>query len=146
MNNLFVSSTNVNWQAQGVLACLRRYDGLECSWEAERGYTAEPEVNEWHNGREVGYVISLRSANYRKKLNIAFFEHRNSDSICAVVFEHMSINPPTINDIPKTHPYYESKWEYDKGVSVGQFIEMSDWIIDTMSEWWQSNHQKTNEI
>lgn len=144
MNNLFIEPDNVNWQAHGVLACLRRFDGLECSWSKETSrYLARPEVNPWFNGRERGYVVTLRSDDYSRQLHIAFFEHRNSDSICAVMFEAAGlINPPTINDIPKSHPYYESKWEYDFSVSVGKFIEMSDWIIDKLEDFWEDSFHK----
>lgn len=145
MNNLFISHDNVNWQAQGVLACLRSYDGLENSWDTEQSrYLAEPEVNAWFNGRERGYVVTLRSEDYRRQFHIAFFEHRNSDIICAVCFETSGlINPPTINDIPKSHPFYESKWDYDFSVGCGKFIEMADWIIDKLEEFWDSSSNKT---
>lgn len=147
MNNLFIEPDNVNWQAHGVLAALRRFDGLECSWDSESSrYLAEPEVNAWFNGRERGYVVSLRSPDYRRKFHIAFYEHRNSDSICAVAFEKGGlINPPTINDIPKEHPFYESKWSYDFSVGCGEFIKMSDWIIDKLEEFWDSSSNKKTE-
>lgn len=146
MNNLFINVDNVNWQAHGVLACLRMYDGLEASYsKKEQKYLAAPEVNPWFNGRERGYVISMRTGDFREQINIAFFEHRNSDTICAVLFEGTFMNPPTINDIPKTHPFYESKWNYDHGVSVGEFMKMSEWIIDKMNEWWDIKHNKKPE-
>lgn len=139
MNNLFIQTDNVNWQAQGVLATLRQFEGLEASWDSEKmRYLAEPEVHPWFNGRERGYVITLRSSDYHRKFHIAFFEHRNSDNICAVAFEQHGINPPTINDIPKDHPYMESKYNYDFSVSCGEFIKMSDWIIDKLEEFWNS--------
>lgn len=144
MNNLFVETDNINWQAHGVLAAIRRLDGLECSWDTQQSrYLAEPEVNQWFNGRERGYVITLRSGDYRRKFHIAFFEHRNSDSICAVAFEQTGINPPTIHDIPKDHPYHESKWEYDFSVGCGEFLKMADWIIDKLEEFWDSSSNKT---
>lgn len=140
MNNLFINPHNVNWQADGVLAALRSNEGIQASWDSEKHkYLAEPEVNPWFNGRERGYVISLRSSDYLRCLNIAFFEHRNSDQICAVKFEFTGINPPTIKDIPDTHPYYESKYNYDKDVSYGQFVEMSKWIMTEFENWWEKN-------
>lgn len=141
MSNLFISPDNVNWQAQGVLAALRRHEGLQVSYsKKEHRYLAQPEVNPWFNGRERGYVASMRSMDFVSGFHIAFFEHRNSDEICAVAFEGSFMNPPTIDDIPKSHPFYESKWDYDYGVSYGEFVEMSDWIIDKMSAWWSNKH------
>lgn len=143
MNNLFINPDNVNWQAHGVLAALRRFDGIECSWDQEScQYLAEPEVNPWFNGRERGYVISLRSINCMRRLNIVFFEHRNSDSICAVMFEKTGINPPNINDIPESHPFKKSKYDHDFSVSCGEFIKMSDWIMDRLSEFWTTTYNK----
>lgn len=146
MNNLFINPDNANWQAQGVLAAIRRIDGLEASRvPGGMEYRAEPEVNSWHNGRERGYVISLNGFGYSKRMNIAFFEHRNSDSICAVMFEtYANINPPTINDIPDDHPYVRSKWDYDFSAGCGEFIKMSDWIIDRMNEFWDSEFKTTD--
>lgn len=139
MNNLFINPDGANVQAQAVLAYLRAYDELESSWSAEQmRYMAEPEVNRWHNCREQGYVVSLRSGDYRRMIHIAFYEHRNSDSICAVKFELSGLlNPPTINDIPKDHPFYESKYATDHSVSVGKAMEMADWIYDELNNWWK---------
>jgi hypothetical protein len=131
MNNLFINPDNTNWQAQAVLACLRSKDGLESSWSKEHlCYMAEPNVNTWFNG----------SSNYQNCINIAFFEHRNSDHICAVMFEFNGINPPSFDDIPEEHPYYHSKYNYDHAVSYGEIVKMVDWIIDKLNEWWSNNN------
>jgi hypothetical protein len=138
MNNLFINPDGANYQAQAVLAYLRRHGGLSSSWNEEQmRYIAEPEVNRWHNCREQGYVITLRSRKYSRKLHIAFYEHRNSDSIHAVKFEASLINPPTIKDIPKEHPFYESKYATDHSVNVGKADEMADWIYEELNKWWQ---------
>lgn len=143
MNNLFINPDNTNWQAQGVLAALRRFDGVEHSWDdGQKRYIAEPEVNPWFNGRERGYVISMHSFAYDNRFHIAFFEHRNSDDICAVKFELKGLNPPTINEFPSSHPYYHSKYDYDFSVPCGHFIEMSDWIIKELNTWWVSTTQR----
>lgn len=143
MNNLFINPDGANAQAQAVLAYIRMYVGLENSWSREESrYLAEPEVNRWHNGREQGYVVTLRSSNYKRNIHIAFYEHRNSDSIHAVKFELSGlINPPTINDIPEDHPFYNSKWDTNHSVSVGKAMEMADWIYEELNNWWEETHK-----
>ncbi len=71
-----------DYQARAVLAFLQSNDNLiEDSWNTERGkYEANINIGRWENCREQGYVLSMMSQN-RRQINIAFFEHRNSDSI-----------------------------------------------------------------
>jgi len=66
-------------QARATLMYLQNYGEVEKSWNKETGrYEAAIEVARWENCREQGYVVSLMARNC-KQLNIAFFEHRNSD-------------------------------------------------------------------
>lgn len=82
---LFQNPDGSNHQARAVLAYLSAHDAIEASWSDERKcYDACPEVNRWHNCREQGYVVTMRSKDYSRQVNIAFFEHRNSDGICAI--------------------------------------------------------------
>ena len=67
-------------------------------------------VARWENCREQGYVISLRLPTYSKQLNIAFFEHRNTDSICAIVWEQRTLNSPTI-ETAEFGDVYKTKWD-----------------------------------
>ncbi len=82
----------------------------------------EIEVGRWENCREQGYVISA------KGLNIAFFEHRNSDEIHAVKFNGYFINTPSIHDISENHAYCNSKHATDFHVGAREFLEMAEWI------------------
>lgn len=126
-----------NYQAQAVLAFLRGTGNIEESWNAEfKYYDAKPEVARWHNCREQGYVVSLRGPRYSNQINIAWFEHRNSDSICAVEWNATYTNPPTINDIPEDAPFYKSKWDVSHSVSVGKASEMADWINERLHSFW----------
>ena len=130
---LFDNPDGANFQAQAVLACIRQHSGIEHTWNKdELKYDIEPEVERWFNCREQGYVIYARTRS--KQLNIAFFEHRNSDSICAVKWEGYTINPPTINDIPESHPFCNSKYNVDYSVCYGKFIEMAEWIIKQLNQ------------
>ncbi len=138
--NLFQNEDGANYQAKAVLAYLRNYDGIECSWDKEnKDYAARPEVNRWHNCREQGYIVSLRSRNYKNQINIAFFEHRNSDNICAIKFELNTTNPPTINDIPENHPFNNNKYAVDYEVERGEVVDISEWIYNELEEFWKSH-------
>lgn len=86
-------------------------------------------VARWENCREQGYVVSLYlfGVGEGKQLNIAFFEHRNSDSICAVKWEQRSINSLTI-DTAEFVGVYKDKWDVSHEVPYGEAYKMADWI------------------
>lgn len=131
-----------NPQARAVLAYLQRYDGIGDSWNEEfRRYDADIQVARWENCREQGYVVSLRSLDYSKQLNIAFFEHRNSDSIVAVKWEQISINSLTI-DTAQFGNIYRDKWDYSHSERVGEAMAMAIWIIDELTEFWIETNKK----
>jgi len=115
-----------NYQAQAVLAFLRK-----------GRYNREPYVDRWINGRETGYVCSLRSEDFSRQLNIAFFEHRNSDQICAVKWEQCTLNPPTI-DTAEFNGVYSSKWDVSNTVSYGNVVEMAEWIIAELNSFYDA--------
>ena len=127
-----------DYQARAVLAYLSIYDGIEGSWDKEWGrYTAVPKVARWENCREQGYIISLRSYNYERQLNIIFFEHRNSDSICAVKWEQRSLNSLTI-DNAEFGCIYKTKYDVSFSVGYGEVTKMSDWIWEQLTEFWDT--------
>lgn len=128
-------------QAQAVLAYLGMNDGVENSWDKEQGeYLAAPIAYRWHNCREQGYVICMRSKGSLKQINIAFFEHRNSDSICAIEWEQVTVygNPPTI-DNAQFGEIYKDKYDTSKDFAYGEAAKMADWIIDRLSDFWGKN-------
>jgi len=121
--------------ARAVLALLSWFE-IEESWDSERNeYLAEVAVNRWHNCREQGYVLSLRSKHYGRQLNIAFFEHRNSDSIHAIKWEQLTLNPPTI-DTADFGDVYETKWDTSFSVNYNQHYDMSKWIREQLTDFW----------
>ena len=80
----------INAQAKAVRCYLEGYDGLDVSWVEYNGhgsFSAELSIAEWDNGRERGYIVSCRQSGVPRQMNIAFFEHRNTDSINAISFE-----------------------------------------------------------
>ncbi len=129
-----------NYQAKAVLAYIQPFCNIEESWNEQfHVYNAKHEVGRWENGREQGYVITLISNS--KQLNIAFFEHRNSDSVCAVRWEqNITLNPPTI-DTAEFGKKYKNKYDIDFEVSYGEVVKMSEWIINEFKEWWIKQDQ-----
>lgn len=124
-----------NYQARATLMFLQRDANIEESWNAEyKTYDAEIKVARWENCREQGYVVSLRNKK-REQLNIAFFEHRNSDSICAIKWQQESINTLTI-DNAKFGDVYKDKYDTSHSVEYGKAYEMAEWIIKELTEHW----------
>ena len=133
-------------QARAVLAMLQYVHGggIEESWSNEwKRYTADVKVGRWENCREQGYVVSLHSEDYSKQINIAWFEHRNSDEICAIKWEQVTINTPSINTIPETE--YKNKWDVSFTVGYGEVTKMADWINDELYDFWISTRKPVVE-
>ena len=85
-------------------------------------------VSRWENCREQGYVFQLRSKDYSEQLNIAIFEHRNSDRIHAVKWLQVSTNSLTI-DTAEFGDIYKDKFDTSFSVEYGSIVEMSDWVV-----------------
>lgn len=126
-------------QARAVLCFVQDFT-IEESWHSDhKKYLASPNVARWENCREQGYIISLRSKDYSKQLNIAFFEHRNSDSICAIKWEQVSLNSLTIDTADFNGQCYSDKYDVSHRVKYGQVSDMADWIINEFTNWWVAN-------
>lgn len=125
-------------QAQAIRAMLdRQYDGVESSWVEGQGYDARPYISEWHNGRENGYVITLSHWSARKHLAIVFYEHRNIDNICFLVWEsdRSFFNPPTLDDIPEG--VYTHTGDVTERFSYGEIGKAVNYAYDRMEEFWE---------
>lgn len=135
---LFMNPDGACAAAQAVLAYLQHMH-IEESWSMERScYLAQPKVARWENCREQGYVISMTDGEFYRKaqLNIAFYEHRNSDDICAIVWEQATINSPTISTIDTQGTVFKDKWDISKVVAYDQPQAMADWILKQMRDFW----------
>lgn len=124
--------------AQAVLCLLKHFE-IESSWNSElRRYEANIKVARWENCREQGYVLMLKSNDYTKlrQLNIAFFEHRNSDDICAVKWEQVTLNTPTI-ETAKFGDVYKDKYDVSHSVNYKGHYEMMEWIRQQFEEFWE---------
>lgn len=121
-------------QANAVRAYLESYDGVEPSWDDKFKKYQDVFISEWHNGRERGYVLMFRNSK-NVQLNIAFFEHRNSDDICAIKWVQSTTNPPNI-DTANFGDIYKDKYDVSHSVSVGKANEMADWIYENLCNHW----------
>jgi hypothetical protein len=135
-----VFNDGANWQAQAVAAYVVGNTGIETDYPAS---VYEPEIARWHNCREQGYVISFSVAS--KQLNIAFFEHRNSDSICAVMWEQRTINPPNI-DSAQFGDIYKDKYDTSYSTGYGEVVKMGGWICERLQEFVAINKKKETPI
>lgn len=128
----------INPQAMAVMQYMRVFSGIEPSWSKEtKSYRAEITVAPWYNGRERGVVFSLKDRSYRRQLNIAVFEHRNSDQICAVMFEAYTFDPPTLADAS------ESKGNVGKVFGHGRAADMAQWVYDQLEAFWVETDMPT---
>lgn len=138
MNILHYHQDGANRNAQAVLALLQYClgDGIESSYKDGR-YQAEIEIARWSNGREQGYIAYLRN-DAGSTLNIAWYEHRNSDDICSLAWEQTPHpNPITINTIRPD--VFVSKDDYTHSVSYDQAYEMARWIYGQFVQHWNTN-------
>ena len=132
---LFEIGDGADAQARAVLAYLSYGDGIECSW-SDGEYKARPTVARWENCREQGYVVSLKSEDRNRQLNVAFFEHRNSDNICAVMWEQVTLNSPTI-DTAEFGNVYKDKHDVSKGVPYGEAEKLASWVLKQLADFWE---------
>ena len=140
------SYMKVSGQAAAVRAYLDCWDGVQASYtDADGGGYQPVHIAEWYNERERGYVLMFTNAD-QKQLNIAFFEHRNSDDICALVWEQSTINPPTIDTAEFSGLLYKNKYGVSHSVSVGKAMEMADWIMEQLEAHWTSAQSIKDEV
>ncbi len=127
-----------NYQVQAVLAYLKPNADIEESWNEKGFYDADIRIGRWENCREQGYIVYLKSFGINQ-LNIAFFEHRNSDRICAIKWEQNSINSLTIDTAEFPKNVYSDKYDVSFSVAYGQALEMANWISEQFSSYYLAN-------
>lgn len=127
-----------NYQAQAVLAMVRYRlgDGIESSWCADlKSYTAEPQVHRFDNRREQGYVVYMLSADYARQINIAFYEHRNSDSIYVQVNQVRTLNAPTLEVVTEG---MSDKYQSAFSAGVGEIDKVAEFVEMTLVDFWKA--------
>lgn len=104
------------------------------------------EVGRWENGREQGYIVRIPSKSWvGPYLNIAFFEHRNSDDICALRWHQTDINMPNITNA--TFEYdgeriYSTKHDVTKGWGYCSYVEAAEWIAEELKKHSERDYSK----
>ena len=117
-----------NWQAQAVLAYLKNqyFYLLQGTWNNElRLNEADFYVGRYENCREQGYVFSVRYMSEQR--NYAVYEHRNSDSLCVVVFDKPTINTPSLDDVIAN---MKDKYDTTKDFKCGEIVACGDYILE----------------
>ena len=129
-----------DYQAQSVLAYLRTHLIIEESGNDKfKKYYPMIKAGRWENCREQGYVLTMNKQRNGERLNIAFFEHRNSDDLCALSWHQNTTNTPTIDTADFKNECYSDKYDVSFRVAYMEIIKMCEWIIKQFSEEWQSN-------
>lgn len=145
MDLKYYMSDGANKNVQAVL-CIIQYlygDGIENSWnDTFKRYDAEPNVARFQNCREQGYVISLQSKNYDRQINIVFYEHRNSDNICALKWEQRTLNSPTLADLVE-FGNFKDKYDTTFEVAYDEHYKMAKWIIEQLYRFWDETSTDT---
>lgn len=118
-----------NWQAQCVLAYLR---GHLCNFKHEL------EVTRYDNLREQGYIFYMRIFGKGKyhQMNVAVYEHRNSDALCIVSNEKHTSHAPLAQDIWET---MKDKWDTTADFGCGEISDCGDTIIELFQEFEENN-------
>ena len=130
----YYMNDGANWQAKAVLAYLRSLKNhtIDKTWNKKyHRYSAEFNVGRYENCREQGYIFSVHYKG--KQRNYCVYEHRNSDDLCVVVFDGLTINTPTLDMV--SDAMGDSKWNYTKEFPCGQIMECGNYIIDDIRKW-----------
>lgn len=115
-----------NWQAQCVLAYLR---------SRVIGSADNPlEVTRYDNCREQGYIFYMRVKD--KQLNVAVYEHRNSDNICVVMCEKVTLNAPLSEDIWSA---MKDKYDTFANFDCGEILDCGNTILELFQEFEEAN-------
>lgn len=125
-----ILNDGANYQAQAVLAWLRgRIYEVQNATVDNKGCDFDVDVVRYNNYREQGYIVSLYNTKKDCSTHYAFYEHRNSDSICIVKFKKNNCLTPTEENVWNS---MEDKYDYTKSFGYGKVKECAEWIIDDM--------------
>lgn len=123
--NICDPTLSIGRQAWAVAAMLNQSDGLDASDDFHC------ETSAWYNGRERGLVFRCGTL-FGPVLCIAVFEHRNSDTLCALRWEAKlwGINPPTIESDGDAAYHGGNKYNVAHEVGYGNAGKMAQWIAE----------------
>ena len=121
-------------ETRATLMLIQENANIQESWNAKlQQYDAKIKVSRWENGREQGYILSLRDRQ-QKQLNIIIFQHRNSGELSATKWEQQSLNALNI-----MNAVFDN--EINHYVDDGEFIEMAYWVMKQFKEHWRQGQQ-----
>jgi hypothetical protein len=120
--------------AQALAASSPDFAEFDGEW---KHYNVAFETATWYNGRERGLVFTMSHRHASSAcLNIAVFEHRNHDGICAVAWEDTrGVNPPTLEDIPEGT--YTNKFDTSHEVGYLEIGAMLEWMVEQFSSFYK---------
>ena len=125
IENFLFDGADVQAQIVALLIRNQRSRVLDLVWNKEwKDYEGRISIGRFENCREQGYVVSLNDYKGNQR-NYAFYEHRNSDSICIVKFDQLTINTPTLEDVCNK---MEDKYDYTKSFGWGEILACGEWI------------------
>lgn len=135
-------------QAQIIAIIIREQKArvLDLIWNKEwKDYEGRIAIGRFENCREQGYVVSLNDYKGNQR-NYAFYEHRNSDNICVLVRDGVTINTPSLEYMWEGK---KDKWDVDKTFSYGEWQKCADWILEDMKSnlegWIEKRKQEKTE-
>ena len=142
MNSIIDFNFGVKNQARAVMHMLDREPDFA---DYDDGfYRVRIETRPWYNGRECGFVVSMGQHGYSGPyINIAVFEHRNSDNICALRWETDSSyynHPLEDKNIFDVAYGGENKTKYDTAFSVpyGECGKIADWVYNQLKNFYKT--------
>ena len=124
------------WQAQAVLAYLKGNLGRILA-DTYYKTSVMVEVGRYENCREQGYVFTLRFHTKEKgyvQRNYAVYQHRNTDSICVLISNTITLNTPTIDDMWKDKGENPKSSQYDQGFEWDDIVLCGEYILTDMEE------------
>jgi hypothetical protein len=125
---LFHKNDGASATVQSILPLIRDQLENEISWCDHDSYRM-PQCHRYHNCREQGYTLIFKRniGELEPNLNIVIYQHRNSDQICLIVWEHTHHYPPTqasliAEGIFEKKSDYTAIFEYNEGDAVARYV------------------------
>lgn len=142
MTDLFhYMQDGAGYQARAVLMHLQGCGPIQSSWDEKyKCYRAEIKVARWENCREQGYVVMLKKRS--EQINIAFYEHRNSDGLHALVWTQNTINSPTLDTANfefEGKEVFATKYDTSFSESAHEYAAMAERIYKVLKTWYESD-------
>lgn len=112
----------VSVQTLAVLALLPEPSEWACNYPE---FVLSVTQRAYYNGREKGICLFFHEALSSDGLNVVFFEHRNTDDICFLIWEEDNYRPAiSYQDVPSTLWDVSARFNYlEIGSAVSEIKE-----------------------